>query len=123
MEPRTPSWSLKRRIFNKLALLLFPLVTALAAAAAPAAANEPGLAKLYVTNSAGDNIHVIDLDSFKVIRKIKTGDRPHGAAVSRGRRWFFTTVESTNALLVINTTTDEIVKSIKLTGLPNQCAV
>jgi YVTN family beta-propeller protein len=38
--------------------------------------------KLYVTNSAGDNIHIIDLGSFKVIGEIRTGEHPHGAAVS-----------------------------------------
>jgi YVTN family beta-propeller protein len=34
--------------------------------------------KLYVTNSAGDNIHVIDLGALKVISQIHTGEGPHG---------------------------------------------
>jgi YVTN family beta-propeller protein len=88
----------------------------------PGAPKASDVAKLYVTSSAGDDIHVIDLRTFKVSGRIPTGDRPHGAAVSRDGRWLFTTVESTNTLLTINTSTDQIVKSIKLSGLPNQCA-
>jgi YVTN family beta-propeller protein len=79
--------------------------------------------KLYVTNSAGDNIHVIDLGALKVIGQIQTGDRPHGAAASADGRHLFTSVEGTKTLLVIDTATDKVVKSIPLTGLPNQCAV
>jgi YVTN family beta-propeller protein len=79
--------------------------------------------KLYVTNSAGDNIHVIDLGSFKVIGEIRTGEHPHGAAVSADGRRFFTTVEGDQTLHVIDTASDQIIQSIKLSGLPNQCAV
>jgi YVTN family beta-propeller protein len=80
-------------------------------------------AKLYVTNSAGDSIHVIDLTTFKVIGEIKTGERPHGAAASADGRRLFTTVEGDHTLRVIDTTTDQIIRSIKLTEMPNQCAV
>jgi YVTN family beta-propeller protein len=83
----------------------------------------PGTPKLYVTNSAGDNIHIIDLRTLKVIGQIKTGDRPHGAAASADGRLFFTSVEGDHTLRVIDTATDKMVKSIPLSGLPNQCAV
>jgi YVTN family beta-propeller protein len=79
--------------------------------------------KLYVTNSEGDHIHVIDLQTLQVIGRIKTGDRPHGAAASADGRRFFTTVESDHSLRVIDTATDRIIKSVPLTGMPNQCAV
>lgn len=79
--------------------------------------------KLYVANSQGDSIHVIDLQTLKVVGQIKTGDRPHGAAASADGRQFFTSVEGDQTLLVVDTATDKVVKSIKLTGLPNQCAV
>jgi YVTN family beta-propeller protein len=79
--------------------------------------------KLYVTNSAGDNIHVIDLGSLKVIGEIRTGEHPHGAAVSADGRRFFTTVEGDQTLRVIDTARDQVIQSIKLSGLPNQCAV
>jgi YVTN family beta-propeller protein len=82
----------------------------------------PTRLKLYVTNSAGASIHVIDLETFKVIREIRTGERPHGAAVSADGRSFFTTIEADQKLLAIDTRTDQVVSSIPLTGLPNQCA-
>lgn len=78
--------------------------------------------KLYVTNSAGDNIHVIDLRTFQVIGEIKPGDRPHGAAASADGRRFFTTVEGDHTLRVIDTATDKVIRTVKLAGLPNQCA-
>ncbi len=83
---------------------------------------QPLQQKLYVTNSTGDSIHVIDLKTFKVLGAIKTGQHPHGAACSADGRWFFTTVESDHTLHVIDTATDRIVKTIKLTEKPNQCA-
>jgi YVTN family beta-propeller protein len=79
--------------------------------------------RLYVTNSAGDCIHVIDLKTVKVVGQVKTGDRPHGAAASADGRFLFVTVESNHTLLVIDSTTDTVTKTIKLSGLPNQCAV
>src|SRR5689334_1801457 len=78
--------------------------------------------KLYVTNSGGDNIHIIDLRSFKVIGEIKTAPHPHGAAVTTDGKRFFTSIESNNTLLVFDTATDKLLKTIKLTEKPNQCA-
>jgi formylglycine-generating enzyme required for sulfatase activity len=63
------------------------------------------------------------LGSFKVIGEIRTGEHPHGAAVTADGRRFFTTVEGDHTLRVIDTASDQIIQSIKLSGLPNQCAV
>src|SRR5262245_12863228 len=79
--------------------------------------------KLYVANSDGGNVHVIDLARLAVVGEIKTGEHPHGAAASGDGRRFFTTVESDNRLLIIDTATDAILQEIKLSGRPNQCAV
>jgi YVTN family beta-propeller protein len=78
--------------------------------------------KLYVTNSTGNSIHVIDLGTYKVLGQIKTGDHPHGAAASADGRRLFTTVESDHTLGIIDTASDKLIRSIKLSGLPNQCA-
>ena len=88
-----------------------------------AADKAPPAAKLYVTSSEGDDIHVIDLKTFKVIARIPTGKHPHGAAASGDGRRVFTTVESDHTFGIIDTATDRVIQSIKLTGLPNQCAV
>src|SRR5262245_57383684 len=79
--------------------------------------------KLYVTNSTGDSIHVIDLGTLQVVGEIKTAAHPHGAAVSADGKRLFCSVESDHTLLVIDTARDRVVKTIKLTERPNQCAV
>jgi YVTN family beta-propeller protein len=97
------------------------LITSVGLADTPIVARKPG-PRLYVTNSAGDSIHVIDLGTSQVLGQIQTGHGPHGAAVSGDGRRFYTTVESNRTLLVFDTASDKILRSIKLTGLPNQCA-
>src|SRR5579871_1588114 len=105
------------RIVSFLPILIIPMTLA----STPAAEKKPNPG-LYVTNSAGDNIHVIDLRTFQVIGQISTGDRPHGAAVSADGKRFFTTVEGDHTLRVYDTASNKLLRSIKLSGLPNQCA-
>jgi YVTN family beta-propeller protein len=81
-----------------------------------------GAVRLYVTNSLGDDITVIDLGALKAVDDIKVGAGVHGACVPADGRWLFTTVESEDNLKVISTATDKVVKTIALTGRPNQCA-
>jgi YVTN family beta-propeller protein len=107
----------------KLMLCCGVIGAALAAIEARGQEKSRAAGKLYVANSAGDDIHVIDLRTFEVEGRIKTADHPHGAAVSADGRRLFTTIESDHTLLVIDTATDRVVKSIKLTQRPNQCAV
>lgn len=87
------------------------------------AASVDAAAKLYVANSAGQSIHVIDLQTLQVVSEIQTGAKPHGAAVSADGRRVFTSIESDQTLRVIDTATDTLIQSVPLTGLPNQCAV
>ena len=75
--------------------------------------------KLYVTNSASDDITVIDLPSLRVTGSIKVGARVHGAAVQADGKRQFTTIESENALKIIDTTQDKVIAAIKLTGRPH----
>jgi YVTN family beta-propeller protein len=80
--------------------------------------------RLYVTNSAGDDITVIDMGSLKVVDDIKVGDHVHGVALQADGRRLFATVESDNTLRIIDTATDKMIGTIQLTGKrPNQCAV
>jgi len=79
--------------------------------------------KLYVTNSLGDDITVIDLKTLKVIGSLPVGGNPHGVAAQADGRLLFTTVESEKSLKVINTATGKVTDTIPLSGRPNQCAV
>ena len=80
------------------------------------------IAKLYVSNSQGDDITVIDLATDKVVGDIRVGKKVHGLCAPADGRRLFTTIESENNLKVIDTTTDKVVDTIALTGRPNQCA-
>jgi YVTN family beta-propeller protein len=95
-------------------------LTALTAAAASSSTDR--MTRLYVTNSLGDNITVIDLKTFKVVRDIKVGEQVHGLCAPADGRRLFTTVEAEDKLKVIDTATDSVVDAIPLTGRPNQCA-
>ncbi len=100
-----------------------PLLAGILIMAALAQAESRRRVKLYVTNSEGSTITVIDLATFKVSGEIKVGDRVHGLAAEADGRRLFTTVESDHTLKVIDTLSDKIIGTLKLAGRPNQCAV
>jgi YVTN family beta-propeller protein len=102
---------------SRSAILLFAASVACLADAAP-----NGKMKLYVTNSLGDDITVIDLATLRVIDDIKVGKQVHGIAAPTDGRRLFVTIESERSLKVIDTATDKVVDIIPLTGKPNQCA-
>jgi YVTN family beta-propeller protein len=79
--------------------------------------------RLYVDDSGGNDIAVVDLAAEKKIDDIVVGARPHGLAVQADGRLLFTTIESNNTLRIIDTATDRVLATVTLTGRPNQCAV
>jgi YVTN family beta-propeller protein len=85
-------------------------------------ARKMGSTKLYVTNSLGDDITVIDLSTLKATGAIKVGKAVHGVCAQADGQELFTTVEGEKNLKVIDTATNEVTATIPLTGRPNQCA-
>lgn len=77
---------------------------------------------LYVGNSHGDDVSVVDLASFKVIRDIKAGDRVHGVCTEADGRRLFVTVETDDTLRIIDAASGNTTSTIKLSGRPNECA-
>ena len=77
---------------------------------------------LYVDNSLGDDISVIDLGTFNIVDTIRVGYQPHGLCAPADGRRLFTTIESEKNLKTIDTTSGKIVDTILLTGRPNECA-
>jgi YVTN family beta-propeller protein len=78
--------------------------------------------KLYVGNSRGDDISIIDVASLKVTGEIKTGERVHGVCLQADGKRLFATVESDHTLRIIDTATQQTIGTVKVTGRPNQCA-
>lgn len=79
--------------------------------------------RLYVDDSGGNDIAVVDLVAGKKIDDIAVGARPHGLAIQADGRRLFTTIESNHTLRIIDTASDKILATVPLTGRPNQCAV
>jgi YVTN family beta-propeller protein len=78
--------------------------------------------KLYVGNSRGDDISIIDVASLKVTGTIKAAERIHGVCAQADGKRLFVTVESDHTLRIIDTASRETLTTIKVTGRPNQCA-
>ena len=79
--------------------------------------------KLYVGNSRGDGISVIDMASLKVTGEISAGKHIHGVCVQADGKRLFATVESDHTLRIIDTSNQQTIGTVQLAGKPNQCAV
>jgi len=77
---------------------------------------------LYVANSQGDDISIIDLATQKVIKTLKVGPIVHGVCAQADGRRAFATIESENSLKVVDTKTNTVTDTIALGGRPNECA-
>jgi len=82
--------------------------------------------KLYVANSLGDDMHVVDTVTNKVVRRVEVGPQPHGlAATARGDRLFLTienTAGDAGELLWFDTVNDTVLRRLKVGPRPNQPA-
>jgi YVTN family beta-propeller protein len=96
-----------------------PLAICLCAATG---ANAATRSILYVANSQGDDITVIDLPTQKIITTFKVGPIVHGVCAQGDGRRAFATIESEHALKVIDTKTNTVTDTIALGGQPNECA-
>lgn len=105
--------------------LSMTLAVALVAAGATYAEPSKGTARmlLYVDNSLGNDITVIDLGTLKVVGTIQVGNQPHGLCAPASGLKLFTTIESEKSLKAIDTLTGRIMETIPVTGKPNECAV
>ncbi len=94
----------------------------------PAAADTPAAKvqhKLYVTNSAGDDVTIIDVANNKTIDTIKVGPHPHGIAVPAAQNFLLVTIEGKKPgeLVWIDPRTDKITRRMEVGPEPNQLAV
>ena len=82
--------------------------------------------KLYVANSAGNDIHVIDPATLQVLRRIEVGPEPHGLVATAAGDRIFVTIENTKGdsgeLLWLDPFTDTVTRRMKIGPRPNQLA-
>jgi YVTN family beta-propeller protein len=80
--------------------------------------------KLYVTNSAGDDVTVVDLATRKAVRSIKVGANPHGLVAPAAQDFVLVTTEVKNGELIwIDPRKDEVVRRMPTGPTPNALAV
>jgi len=89
--------------------------------AAPGAQSR--VARIIQTNAAGDNAHVIDPVTNKVVGVIEGIEVPHGVSAAPDGRQLFITNESLSTVDAIDPKTWKVVKRIPLTGHPNNLMV
>src|SRR5262249_26790783 len=100
--------------------VIFALALAPLAFSAPAAA---GSALIYVTNSAGDSIHVVDAATNKVVQEIKGIEAAHGIAPAPDGTRIYVSNEATSTLDVFDRASGALIKKVPLSNHPNNIAV
>lgn len=85
-------------------------------------ADTPIARKLYVANTSGDTLSLIDLDRREVVRELQIGKHPHGLALAPDQSVIYCSVESERAIKFIDTSTDQVTATVPTTGVPNQLA-
>lgn len=80
-------------------------------------------ARIYVTNSAGNSIDVVDPATNKVVQVIKGIEVPHGVNFSPDGKRVYVSNEAEHVLDVVDRESGEITKTIPLSGRPNNIAV
>src|SRR6266446_2885336 len=75
--------------------------------------------RVIQTNSAGDNVHIIDPVSNKVVGEIKGIEAPHGVAVAPDGSRIYVSEQADKTLTVVDGKTLQVTKRIPLSGNPN----
>ena len=93
---------------------------ALVVAAIPASA---GTSRIYITNSAGDAINVIDPETNTVVQNIKGIEAAHGINFSPDGKRVYVSNESDSTLDVFDQKSGSLLKKVKLSNHPNNITV
>ena len=83
------------------------------------AAAQQSKLRIIQTNSAGDNIDIIDAATNKVVGEIKGIEAPHGVAVAPDNSRIYISEQATNTVTVVDGKTLQVTKRIPLSGNPN----
>jgi YVTN family beta-propeller protein len=79
--------------------------------------------RVYVTNSAGDSIHVIDPATDRVVQVIEGIEAAHGIDFAPDGTRVYVSNEADSTLDIIHRKTGKIVKKVPLSGHPNNLSV
>ena len=79
--------------------------------------------RIYVTDSGGDRVEVIDPTTNKVVQVIGGIAAPHGVGFSPDGSRIYISNESKNALDIVDRASGQITDEVALSGRPNNIAV
>ena len=114
----------KKRLITRMIVGLSTLtVAALCAALLPSHAAPPLKVRIIQTNSAGDNVDVIDPATNKVVGVIAGIEVNHGVAVAPDGSHIYISDEAQSTLDVADGKTLKVIKRIPLSGHPNNIAL
>jgi YVTN family beta-propeller protein len=82
-----------------------------------------GSSLIYVTNSAGDSIHVVDPASNNVVQEIKGVEAAHGIAPAPDGTRVYVSNEADTTLDVFDRLTGALIKKVPLSNHPNNIAL
>jgi YVTN family beta-propeller protein len=100
-----------------IALALLPIATA------PLGAAAATKLRVIQTNAAGDNVHVIDAVTNKVVGVINDIEVPHGVVIAPDGGRIYITDEALSTVDVVDAKTLAVTKRVKLSGHPNNLSV
>ena len=104
------------------ARFIAPFSLALAFCSVPATLHAE-LVRIYVTNSAGDSVHVVDPATNKVVQEFKGPEAMHGIAFAPDGSRVYVSNEHERTLDVFNRDDGKLIKQVKLSERPNNIAV
>ena|SRR5579871_6331856 len=102
------------------AITVLSFAFAVSLSAMPARAE---LVRIYITNSAGDAIDVIDPATNKVVQEIKGIEAAHGINFAKDGSKVYVSNESDSTLDVFDRVSGNLIKKIALSAHPNNIAV
>jgi YVTN family beta-propeller protein len=79
--------------------------------------------RIIQTNSAGDNVHIIDPATNKIVGEISGIEAGHGAGASPDGRTIYVSNEAESTLDIVDARTLKVTTQVPLTGHPNNMAV
>jgi YVTN family beta-propeller protein len=79
--------------------------------------------RIIQTNSAGDNVHIIDAATDKVVGEIAGIEVNHGAAAAPDGSRYYISNEAESTLDVADARNFKVTRNIKLSGRPNNIAI
>jgi YVTN family beta-propeller protein len=79
--------------------------------------------RVYQTNSAGDEVHVIDPATNKVVQTIKDIEVPHGVTFSPDGKRAYITCEAEKTVWAVDTQTAKLISKVPLSGHPNNLSI